>query len=291
MSHKSPHLRPDLSSYFVKARLWRALLNRHPYDFIDTYAVLHEYFGYNTFYVNLGCWRHGFATVEPGFQLAMELSAALRLSKGDRVIDVGSGLGQAAVDLCKVYDLDTVFGLNTNSRQVNFANALAQSEGLDQKIRHFVGDASHQLGQFINQQVTSILAMECAGHFRDPDSFLHAANKVLVPGGRIALSQNISTSRLSLKQRGLLYAAFGFVPASLETWVTRLQRAGFNGIRTRDLTDIVLIPGLTFALNRAKQQTSTVTPIVERYVKAQLSAALRSVSHGALKYYAIFAAV
>jgi SAM-dependent methyltransferase len=282
---------PDLESYFVRATLRHALRTRNPYDFIETYLILRDLFGYKAKYVNLGYWNEGFDTIEPGRQLTLELAGALGLSKGGRLLDVGSGLGQAAVDLCRYYDLERVVGINLNQRQVAFANALARSEELDNRICHIVGDASSDLGQFSDQRLTSIIAMECAGHFREPEAFLRAARAVLVPGGRIAISLNVATPKLSLMQRGLLYAAFGFTPAPLDTWVTRLERAGFSDVRTRDLTDIVLVSGLTFALNRAARRSSTIHPFVARYVKLQMTAALRSVSRGALKYCELSASV
>ena len=282
---------PDIVDYFVNANLRDFIRTRHPYDFIETYFVLKYLFGYDAHYVNFGYWKDGFGTIEPGRELARLLSSSLDLSTGDRLIDVGSGLGQAAVDICTHHDLGYVIGLNLNSRQVAFANALARSEGLCDRIRHISGDACSNLLQFSGQGFKALLAMECAGHFRDPVAFLEAAQSVLKPGGRVALSLSIAASEISLVQRCLLYAAFGFIPQSLEKWLHRLKEAGFCEVRADDITEKVLVPGLAFALDRARQRSSKIHPIVRRYTTLQLNTALRSVNRGALRYYAVSATV
>lgn len=282
---------PNLDEYFVKTSLGRVLARRHPYDFIDTYLVLRHYFGYCSYYVNFGYWKDGVHTVEPGRQLALELGAELGLSHGDRLIDVGSGLGQASLDLCRHHDLECVAGLNINPRQVAFANALTRSEGLDSKVHHIIGDASRDLKRFSGKGFNALIAIECVGHFSDPQEFLEESREILTPGARIALSVNIAASPLSIPQRLLLYAAFGFNPKPIETWVERLERTGYLNIRTRDVTEEVLNTGLSIALRRARQRVPEIHPIVAAYVKLQLTTALRSVSRGALGYYFVSASV
>jgi hypothetical protein len=94
-----------------------------------------------------------------------------------------------------------------------------------------------------------------------------------------------------MPQRLLLYAAFGFNPKTIETWIERLERTGYLNIRTRDVTQDVLVTGLSIALRRARQRAPGIHPIVASYVRAQLSTALRSVSRGALGYYLVSASV
>jgi len=174
---------------------------------------------------------------------------------------------------------------------VAFANALAQSECLDSKVCHFIGDASQDLKRFSGKGFNALLAIECVGHFSDPQAFLEASREILTPGARIALSVNIAASPLSVPQRLLLYAAFGFNPKPIETWVERLERTGYLNIRTRDVTQDVLVTGLSIALRRARQRAPEIHPIVASYVRLQLTTALRSVSRGALGYYFVSASV
>lgn len=280
---------PRLEDVFSGATLGRFIRQRQPYDFKETYQILYELFGYKTHYVNLGYWGAGPKTCEPGRQLTMALAEMIALAPGQSIIEVGSGLGQAAIDLCRIYNLSNYVGLNINARQVAFANALAQSEGFNNRISHVVGDACNDLPRLKSPTCTAILAIECVGHFRNPDKFLSSAYNLLPGGGRLAFSLNVAKARLSPLQRQLYYVALGFTPVSLETWTNRLRSAGFKNIILVDWTNAVLIPGLSFALMKIREGRSKLNPFVALYVAFQFATALRSASRGELGYYAVSA--
>jgi cyclopropane fatty-acyl-phospholipid synthase-like methyltransferase len=235
---------------FERASLSKLLHNRHPYNFIETYESLQQVFNYQTHYVNLGFWEDGFTTHEAGRLLVEEVAKQLDLRSGDHLLDVGSGLGQAAVDLCRDYKLGSVTGLNINPRQTKFANMLATREGLADKVNHILGDACRDLSQFNQQDITRIIAIECANHFSLAERFFHAAHELLGTGGRIALSINTAAKDLTLRQRWLNLAGFGFVPVPIQKWEQLLADSGFVEICTKDITQYVLGRGLQYALDR-----------------------------------------
>lgn len=280
-----------LEDYFIRASLKHFLKTRHPYDFIETYEILRHVFAYQAHYVNLGYWRDGFETKEAGRLLTDVAVAFLNLQPGDSIIDVGSGLGQAAVDTCRVHDLSRVLGINVNHRQVRFANMLAARENLADKVVHVAGDACQDLHRLEHQGYTSILALECANHFSDPASFFKAARKVIGPEGTIALSINVSGHSPSLKQQWLTKAAFGFSPAPVTKWVELLADARFDNINVLDISDFVLKRGLKFALLRLEQTHSTLkcSALHKMYVKLQLKTAVKSAESGSLQYYIVSA--
>jgi len=282
---------PRLEDHFISATFGRFISRRHPYDFIDTYLVLRQIFGYNAHYVNLGYWDSGIETHEPGRQLAIALAEMLELGPGQCIVEVGSGLGQAAVDLCRTYDLSSYVGLNINARQVLFANALAHAEGLGNHVSHVVGDACKDLPNLEPEAYRAILAIECVGHFRNPEVFLSSAYNLLPKGGRIAFCLNVAKARLGAFQRGLYYSALGFLPTSLDTWTNRLRNAGFTNIKTVDWTDLVLSPSMDFALNKVREGRSKLNSLLARYIALQFKTALRSTSRGELGYYAVTATV
>ena len=276
---------------FIKASVIQFIKTRHPYDFIETYDVLRQVFSYQTYYVNLGYWRDGFETQEAGRLLADEVVSCLNLGPEDLVLDVGSGLGQTAVDACTVHGVQRVVGLNVNHRQVRFANLLAAREGLSDKVLHVTGDACKDLEQFESHGFTCIMALECANHFSSPDFFFKSARKVLGTGGRISLSVNVSARNPSLRQQWLTRAAFGFSPVPLDMWIRRLSDAGFTNIETRNISGYVLKRGLRFAVQRLERTKClrNWTPLQRMYLKLQLTTALQSAESGVLEYYIVSA--
>jgi len=282
-----------LDQYFVKATLKHFSKKRHPYDFRETYQILKELFGYNSCYVNFGYWSHGAQTIEPGRVLAIELATLLQLKPGDRLIDAGSGLGQAAIDLCQKYDLARVVGININPRQVGFANAITRWRHLDSCVKHFHGDACEAIGQLSGKGFKHIIAIECINHFSDPKEFLTNAYAVAGPGGSIALSLNIVPTKLGLLQKSLLNIAFGFSPVSIDQWIDRFEKAEFIDVKVKDVTSKVLTPSLSFALSRLadRNRHNNLSLSVKIYLKLQLKFALRSVRQGKLKYYMLAAKV
>lgn len=282
-----------LEKYFIKTTLKLFLTKRHPYDFRETYKILKEMFGYDSFYVNLGYWTQGEKTVEPGKMLALKLAILLQLKPGDQLIDVGSGLGQAAIDLCQEYDLARIVGININTRQVEFANAITRCKHLDSRVKHIHGDACQDIKQLSGQGFKHVMAIECINHFSDPIGFLTNAYNVVGPDGSIALSLNIVPKRLNLLQNVLLKMAFGFSPISINQWVKRVEDVGFVDIQVKDVTSNVLNPSLSFALSRLadNSQHNTIPLPLKIYLKLQLKMALRSVKQGKLKYYTLVARV
>jgi len=276
-----------LSKYFVSASVKRFMQIRHPYDFVETYRILREVFSYQTNYVNFGYWRQGMETIEPGRMLAQELAALLQLRQGDSLIDVGSGLGQAAIDLCKQYTLCHVVGINTNWRQVAFANATARDERLENRVVHVVGDACRDLGEYSGKGYKHIMALECVNHFSNPLRFFESAREVVGPNGRIALCLNIAGEKIKFLQTNLLKLAFGFSPVTIEQWIERMENAGFVNLQVKDITHEVLDSSFEFALARLEGECCNIPLSIKLYLRLQLKMALQSVRQGALKYYAL----
>jgi SAM-dependent methyltransferase len=227
---------PVLERHFVRGSFLGWLLRGHPYDFVETYRVVRALYGYRAWYVNLGLWAKGAATVEPGRALALRVADELALCAGESAIDAGAGLGQAAVDLCQTYRLGSVRGINVNQRQVAFARELAQASGLEGRITHVVADACSALSALPARSCDGVLAIECVGHFSDPLGFLRGARHVLRPGRRLAFCLNVANRELTFFQRMVIRTSFGFLPATRQTWEERLASAGFEEIRAVDLT-------------------------------------------------------
>lgn len=238
---------PTYDAFFERGTLWQQIRMRNPYEFSQTYHLLRAALGYQAHYVNYGYWVDGHQTVEPGRKLALLVGERMGLKPGNRLVEAGSGLGQAAVDLAKHFQLASVNGINPCVPQVNFANALAKHNELDH-VRHHVGDACTMVSDFL--PFDHALALECIGHFPDGDAFLRAVLSGLPSGGRIGFTLVTSPKPPGAVTAAFEDAFFGVVPMSGADWVKRLEAAGFTDIRRDDITDVVLKPMIDVALDR-----------------------------------------
>lgn len=96
-----------------------------------------------------------------------------------------------------------------------------------------------------NSSYTTILALDCAYHFRTRELFLKQAFEHLSPGGTVALADIcFASEEASLGRR--VIRLFGVMPAenmvSIETYRCQMADIGYVGIQVEDITDDVF-PG------------------------------------------------
>jgi SAM-dependent methyltransferase len=283
-------LRPPLADHFVKASLLGWLRRRHPYDFIETYHILERVYGYQRAYVNLGLWDDGEHSVEAGQKLAFVVLDSLRLSKGDYLVDAGSGLGQGAVDAIERYDLGRVHAINTNTRQLAYAGELAVRAGVDDRIVHAPADACATIEGLGDGTVAGVSAIECIGHFGDPLRFFRGAYDVLRPGGRLAFCLNVAARPFGWWPRRMARWSYGFVPEAIEAWTGRLETARLEAVEVTDLTERVLAP-MTRVVGARLQSGNhrDLSWMIRRMMRWQLRTVANAVAEGSLRYLLVVA--
>jgi cyclopropane fatty-acyl-phospholipid synthase-like methyltransferase len=233
---------PRYETFFEEGSIWKLLRGEDAYTMVDTYHVLRRVFGYKRHYANYGYWKDGIDTHEPGRELALHMGRALGLKKGQRLLEAGSGLGQAAVDICEHFELAGVTGLNPCTPQVNFANALSEWSGTGERVQHRVADACAEVETFPPGHFDHAMAQECIGHFPDPMRFLRGVHTMLPSGGRFAFTLVTSPKPPSRSVAAAQKLFFGVVPESGDHWAELITKAGFNVVQKDDITDIVFTP-------------------------------------------------
>ena len=158
-----------------------------------------------------GCWEQpaidadqawdGFA--EAAEALSQRLLRQARIRDGERVLDVGCGLGGTIASLNAGWQGLTLTGVNLDPRQIARARCSVVPEA-GNSLSWIVADACALPLPAASQDV--VLAVECIFHFPARQRFLAEVRRVLRPGGRLVLSD--------------------FVPVAPLAWLLRLLAAG-----------------------------------------------------------------
>ena len=154
------------------------------------------------------------------------------LKTGETVLDIGSGGGMDAfISANKVGPQGKVIGVDMTPAMLVRARKSAQKNGYDQ-VEFRQGEA-HNLPVADNS--VDVVISNCVINLtEDKGKVFHEAFRVLKPGGRLEISDTVTSSSLpaSLRANGLEWAACvsGSLPA--QEYLDLIAEAGFETIRT-----------------------------------------------------------
>ena len=143
--------------------------------------------------------------------LTQRICDAAGLADGQRILDVGCGLGGTLMAINERFEGVELVGLNIDPRQLAVARAQAQPRP-GNTIRFVEGDACAM--PFADGSFDRILAVECIFHFPSRARFFSEVRRLLRPEGRLALSDFVSTPALQAftaldRRRADLRASYG----------------------------------------------------------------------------------
>lgn len=157
-------------------------------DFYDVYnSLLRKYWDDN---FHFGYWLD--ESDDSSVAVATDRFTDIMISKlpvgpGTRVLDVGCGIGKPAVRLAQKTGA-TVVGISINQQQIDEGNARAAAEGLADRVSFQRANALEL--PFEDGSFDAVLAFESICHMPRLPA-LREMSRVLVPGGRIALTDLI----------------------------------------------------------------------------------------------------
>ncbi|KAH8590719.1 putative sterol 24-C-methyltransferase [Bisporella sp. PMI_857] len=118
------------------------------------------------------------------------LAAKAGLKDGDRVLDVGCGVGGPAREIAK-FSGAHITGLNNNDYQIERATRYAQKEGLSHQLDFVKGDFMQMT--FADETFDNVYAIEATVHAPSLEGIYSEIYRVLKPGGRFAVYEWLMT--------------------------------------------------------------------------------------------------
>ena len=122
----------------------------------------------------------------PSLPVLVEMAGA---EPDDLVLDVATGTGNTALALAPM--VRRVIGLDVASAMLDQARASAQAENIENV--EFVSGSAEDL-PFPNAGFSLVVSRHAPHHFHDLDKFLREVRRVLKPGGRFVVADQISPS-------------------------------------------------------------------------------------------------
>jgi tocopherol O-methyltransferase len=189
-------------------------------------------------HIHHGYWEDGESPARAQVKLVERLAARAGIQRGSRVLDVGCGVGGPALWLAQNLSC-SVLGLTISPVQARMAAERARAEGLDSLSRFEVGDANCL--QFPAESFDAVWVIECSEHLADKARFIESGERVLKPGGVLALCAWLRADTHARPEHARLVADVcrGMLCpqlASMRDYTGWMRASGFTRIEAEDVT-------------------------------------------------------
>jgi len=135
-----------------------------------------------------------FAYGEPFYQAIARhehyLAAKIGIKDGDKVLDVGCGVGGPAREIAKFTGAH-ITGLNNNNYQIERATKYAAKEGLSDQLKYVKGDFMQM--SFPDESFDAVYAIEATVHAPSLEGVYSQIFRVLKPGGTFGVYEWLMT--------------------------------------------------------------------------------------------------
>lgn len=167
------------------------------------------------------------------------LADRVGISEGDRVLDIGCGVGGSAVWLAETYGAEVV-GINIENQQLEQARSFAEERGVADLVE-FQHDDFHEMATVDDDSFDVAWAIESLCYAEDKPKVLQQAARTLKPGGRIVCSDIFDTSKergdaIRRRTRKIQWGYSHPPLAGEEQFADELARVGFENVTVTDVT-------------------------------------------------------
>ena len=135
-------------------------------------------------HIHHGLWNADESAYVAQCQLTDTLADLARISGGEKIVDIGCGMGGSAIRLAKRRDCD-VTGVTLSPVQKHWAAVSSTFNRVSKRTRFLAEDAEKV--SFDPDSFDIVWSVECTEHLFDKPEFFRRAIQWLRPGGRIAI--------------------------------------------------------------------------------------------------------
>jgi cyclopropane fatty-acyl-phospholipid synthase-like methyltransferase len=154
--------------------------------------------------LNLGLWEKDTKNLAEALSnLNAKIADLAKIDENSMVLDAGCGVGGTAIYLAKHFGCKVV-GISITERQVVLAKENAKAAGVD----HLVDFETQNFMKtnFKEETFDAVIGMESICYAEPKLDFLKEAKRVLKPGGRLVLAENLQgKAELSARENSILY--------------------------------------------------------------------------------------
>jgi cyclopropane fatty-acyl-phospholipid synthase-like methyltransferase len=187
---------------------------------------------------HLGYFRCGNETLAQALDAHTDLVAEMAcLQSGQRVLDVGCGLGAPALRISERCGCD-VAAVNISREQVRQGRRLIEERGMSRRVSIARGDA--RALEFPDASFDAIVCLEAAGDIcvteEDKDRLVGELRRVLRPGGHVGFSDlALRTCPTREDDRALRAVLYHSGSELVTDWAALFVRHGFTIVGGRDI--------------------------------------------------------
>ncbi|PSP77739.1 hypothetical protein BRC81_09615 [Halobacteriales archaeon QS_1_68_20] len=166
-----------------------------------------------------------------------KVAEAVDVGPGDRVLDVGCGIGGPAVWLAKECGAEVV-GINIDDDQLELCRRRAADEGVEDRVS-FRHDDLTEMETLDDDSFDVVFAIEAVTYAEDKSEFAEQACRVLNDGGRLTVGEGFLTERdLTPEDEELIerICTLWTVPGMdhIDDFTDALTDEGFTNVQVRD---------------------------------------------------------
>lgn len=171
-----------------------------------------------------------------GYETTKEFVSRLNLKPGQKVLDVGCGIGGSAFYMAKEFGVNVV-GIDLSSNMINLALKRREEVGVSvEQVEFEVADATKR--EYPPHSFDVVYSRDTILHINDKHSLFTRLFKVLKPGGIIFISdyccsegEHTEAFKAYVKQRG-------YNLLSPKSYGKVLEDVGFTQVKADDSTDL-----------------------------------------------------
>lgn len=194
--------------------------------------------------LNLGFWYPDTKTLSEALKnLNAKIATEAEALPGHLLLDAGCGVGGTSIYMARNHGCKT-YGINLVPHQVANARKNAENAGLAEQTNFQIMDYCHTT--FPDNHFDIVLGIESICHAPSKREFLTEAYRILKPGGRLVLAENLQAKEdLTPKEHDQLYT-FGFHGCKItsldteEEYMKNLGEVGFREYECKDMTSYVM---------------------------------------------------